>query len=56
MLAVRRAGVTEAPQSLKRQKLIETGKNRIVVLDRKGYRAQGGAFGASEKEYWRLIG
>src|ERR1700722_13376779 len=36
MLGVGRAGVTEALQSLKRQKLIDAGRNLIVVLDRKG--------------------
>ena len=36
MLGVRRAGVTEALQSLKRQKLIDTGRNQIVVRNRKG--------------------
>ena len=34
MLGVRRAGVTEALQSLKRQKLIHTGRNEILVLNR----------------------
>ena len=36
MLGVRRASVTEALQSLKRQKLIDNGRNKIVVHDRKG--------------------
>jgi len=36
MLGVRRAGVTEALQTLKRQKLIDTGRNQIVVRNRKG--------------------
>jgi CRP-like cAMP-binding protein len=57
MLGVRRAGVTEALQSLKRKKLIETGRNQIVVLDRKGIeRAAGSSYGVPEKEYRRLIG
>ena len=57
MLGVRRAGVTEALQSLKRQKLIDTGRNRIVVCDRKGLeRLAQGTYGVSEKEYRRLIG
>jgi CRP-like cAMP-binding protein len=57
MLGVRRSGVTEAVQSLKRQKLIETGRNQIVVLDRKGVEeAAGNSYGAPEKEYRRLIG
>jgi CRP-like cAMP-binding protein len=57
MLGVRRAGVTEALQNLKRQKLIGTGRNRITVLDRSGVeRVAGGAYGVPEKEYRRLIG
>jgi len=57
MLGVRRASVTEALQSLKRQKLIETGRNQIAVRDRKGIeRMARGSYGVPEKEYRRLIG
>ena len=57
MLGVRRAGVTETLQSLKRRKLIDTGRNKIVLLDRKGIeRVARGAYGVPEKEYRRLIG
>ena len=57
MLGVRRAGVTEALQSLKRQKLINNGRNKIVVLNRKGIeQAAGKSYGTPEKEYRRLIG
>jgi CRP-like cAMP-binding protein len=57
MLGVRRAGVTEALQSLKRQKLIENNRNKIVMRNRKGIeRMAGAAYGTSEKEYRRLIG
>jgi CRP-like cAMP-binding protein len=57
MLGVRRAGVTEALQSLKRRKLIDTGRNLIVVLNRKGIeQVAANAYGAPEKEYRRLIG
>jgi CRP-like cAMP-binding protein len=57
MLGVRRAGVTEALQTLKRQKLIDTGRNQIVVRNRKGLeRKAGSSYGAPEKEYRRLIG
>ena len=57
MLGVRRAGVTEALQSLKRQKLIGTGRNQILVLNRKGLeRTAGSCYGVPEKEYRRLIG
>jgi CRP-like cAMP-binding protein len=56
MLGVRRAGVTEALQSLKRQRLIDTGRNQIVLLDRKGIeRVAGNSYGVPEKEYRRLI-
>jgi DNA-binding FadR family transcriptional regulator len=56
MLGVRRPGVTEALQSLKRLKLIKTGRNQIVVLNRKGVeRAAGHSYGVPEKEYQRLI-
>jgi CRP-like cAMP-binding protein len=57
MLGVRRAGVTEALQSLKRRKLIATGRNQIVVLNRAGIvQAAGDSYGIPEKEYRRLIG
>jgi CRP-like cAMP-binding protein len=57
MLAVRRAGVTEALQSLRRRKLIDARRNRIIVLNRKGLEAAAGnAYGVPEKEYRRLIG
>jgi hypothetical protein len=54
---VRRAGVIEALQSLKQKKLIDTGRNQIIVLNRKGLeQAAGNAYGVPEKEYRRLIG
>jgi CRP-like cAMP-binding protein len=57
MLGVRRASVTEALQSLKRRKLIDNGRNKIVVHDRKGIeRIARGSYGVPEKEYRRLIG
>jgi len=57
MLGVRRAGVTEALQSLNRQKLIDNGRNQIIVLNRKGIeRMAGKAYGTPEREYRRLIG
>ena len=57
MLGVRRPGVTEALQSLKRLKLIDTGRNKIVVLNRNGIeKAAGHSYGVPEKEYRRLIG
>jgi len=57
MLGVRRPGVTESLQSLKRLKLIETGRNKILLLNRKGIeRAAGNSYGAPEAEYRRLFG
>lgn len=57
MLGVRRAGVTEALQSLKRQKLIDARRNHVIVRDRKGLeRKAGGRYGVPEKEYRRLLG
>jgi CRP-like cAMP-binding protein len=57
MLGVRRPGVTEALQSLKRHKLIETGRNQIVMLNRNGIeKVAGHSYGVPEKEYRRLIG
>jgi CRP-like cAMP-binding protein len=57
MLGVRRAGVTEALQILKRQKLIETGRNLIIVKDRKGLQNVAGiTYGIPEREYRRLLG
>ena len=57
MLGVRRAGVSEALQSLKQQKLIDTGRNQIILRDRKGVeRIARGSYGVPEKEYRRLIG
>ena len=57
MLGVRRASVTEALQSLKRKRLIDNGRNKIVVRDRKGIeRLARGSYGVPEKEYRRLIG
>jgi CRP-like cAMP-binding protein len=56
MLGVRRAGVTEALQSLSRQRLIKTGRGEIVVLSRRGIeRTAGDLYGAPEAEYRRLI-
>jgi CRP-like cAMP-binding protein len=57
MLGVRRPGVTETLQNLKRQKLIDTGRNQITVLNRNGIeKLAGHSYGVPEKEYRRLIG
>jgi CRP-like cAMP-binding protein len=56
MLGVRRAGVTEALQSLAGRRLIATGRGQIVVLNRKGIeRTAGDLYGTPEMEYRRLI-
>jgi CRP-like cAMP-binding protein len=57
MLGVRRSGVTEALQSLTRRGLIETGRNKIVVVNRNGIeKLAGPSYGVPEQEYRRLIG
>ena len=50
MLGVRRAGVTEALQSVKRQKLIDTARNQIRMLDRKGRACGGECLWGARKE------
>jgi hypothetical protein len=57
MLGVRWTGVTEALQSLKRQKLIENGRNKIIIRNRKGIeRMAGGGLRHARKgisaAYW----
>jgi CRP-like cAMP-binding protein len=57
MLGVRRAGVTEALHALQAQKLIQSERGSVVVLNRKGIeRMAGAAYGTPEAEYRRLIG
>jgi CRP-like cAMP-binding protein len=57
MLGVRRAGVTEALHALERRRLIESGRGRVVVRDRKGIeRSAGESYGVPEAEYRRLLG
>ncbi len=56
MMAVRRAGVTEALQALERRKLITCGRREITVLDRKRTEKLAGHFyGTPEAEYRRLV-
>ena len=56
MLGVRRPGVTEALNALRKKKLISYARGRITVGDRKGLeRAAGAAYGGPEAEYRRLI-
>ena len=56
MLAVRRAGVTEAVHDLQSRDLIETARGEIVVHDRKGLeKIAGGYYGVPEAEYRRLF-
>ena len=57
MLAVRRAGVTEALQALKRRGCIDTSRRQIMLVDRKRLEQVAGPFyGAPETEYRRLLG
>ncbi len=57
MLAVRRAGVTEAINILERQGIIQAKRGNIVVLDRARLEeAAGDSYGVPEAEYRRLIG
>jgi CRP-like cAMP-binding protein len=56
MLAVRRAGVTEAVHDLQSRDLIEAARGEIVVHDRKGLEKIAGVYyGAPEAEYRRLF-
>jgi hypothetical protein len=57
MLAVRRAGVTEAIHVLEKQSLIEAHRAEITILNRKGIEKIAGSFYGvpSEAEYRRLL-
>ena len=56
MLAVRRPGVTEAINALKRDKLIDTARGTIVVLNRRGLeKIAANFYGVPEAEYRRLM-
>ena len=56
MLAVRRAGVTEAVHDLESRDLIEASRGEIMVCIRKGLEKIAGPFyGAPEAEYRRLL-
>jgi hypothetical protein len=57
MLAVRRAGITEALQNLVTRGLIKSARGSITVLDRAGLEASAGdSYGVPESEYRRLLG
>lgn len=57
MLGVRRPGVTEALNSLKKLGLITSARGQIRVSDRKGLeRTAGETYGVPEAEYRRLLG
>jgi CRP-like cAMP-binding protein len=57
MLAVRRAGVTDALAALAKQGLIAHARGNITVKDRKGLeRHAGDSYGVPEAEYRRLLG
>ena len=56
MLAVRRAGVTEAINVLEKQSLLEAHRAEITILNRKGIEKIAGSFyGVPEAEYRRLL-
>jgi CRP-like cAMP-binding protein len=56
MLAVRRPGVTEAINALKREEMIDSARGTIIVLNRKGLEKIAGSFyGVPEAEYRRLM-
>ena len=52
MLGVRRPGVTDALNALRKQGLISYKRGKIIVRDRKGLER----YGVPEAEYRRLIG
>jgi Mn-dependent DtxR family transcriptional regulator len=57
MLAVRRPGVTEALNTLRKQGLISYQRGQIMIRDRKGLeRIAGDFYGGPEAEYRQLIG
>jgi len=56
MLAVRRAGVTDALKALRQRRLISYRRGQITIYDRRGMeRFAGPAYGTPESEYRRLI-
>jgi len=57
VLAVRRAGVTEAMNVLAGERLIKATRGQVTVLDRAGLERRAKDFyGVPEAEYRRLIG
>jgi DNA-binding transcriptional regulator YhcF (GntR family) len=56
MLAVRRAGVSEALQAFEKKGLVETGRGSVTILDRDGLEeCANGLYGTPESEYERLF-
>lgn len=56
MLAVRRAGVTEAVNALVGRGLVRAARGLVVVIDRPGLEKEAGSlYGEAEAEYGRLI-
>jgi CRP-like cAMP-binding protein len=57
MLAVRRAGITDALNYIEGEKAIRALRGRIIILNRSILeKIAGGAYGVPEEEYRRLIG
>ena len=56
MLAVRRAGVSEALQAFEKKGLVETGRGSVTILDRDGLvECANGLYGTPEAEHERLF-
>jgi DNA-binding GntR family transcriptional regulator len=57
MLAVRRAGVTEALQALQEAGVIKAARGLITIVNRARLEEiAGGSYGQPEAEYRRLVG
>lgn len=57
MLAVRRAGISEAVKELRSHGAIDTRRGRVIILDRDALiELASGSYGPAEAEYKRLLG
>jgi CRP-like cAMP-binding protein len=56
ILGVRRAGVSRAANSLRKQKLIRYSRGKLTILDRRGLQAAScGCYAASKQTYARIL-